>query len=134
MSTDRTQVHHFQDASGIELLGQILHRLDEIAEALRPRARSPLSRADKATLRTLLPAIASSVQDANFLVHELMAHSSNDAQLKSAIDAALGAGGKSRTRSLGRLLARAENVAIEGHIVERLGPTRDGVLWEVRRV
>lgn len=147
VGTDHPHGHHVEDASGaahdmpaseaqlavIDLLGRIAARLDEIADCVKPRARS-LSRTDESALRELLPSIATSLKDANFWVHELVAHSVSDVQLKHAIDAALGAAGKLSTRRLGRLLARGEGVTIEGLAVKRLAKTRDGTLWVVKRV
>jgi len=102
---------------------------------IQPRAQSALTRADRDALAQLLPAIHSTMLDANFLSCELIEHAVIDTPLKLALAAAGGRDEPGKARSLGRLLARAEGCAVEGLVVQRVGPPqRRGALWTVRPI
>jgi hypothetical protein len=84
----------------------------------------------------LLPVVSAALLDSIFTSRELIKHADDNLQLKQALPEAAGrdAPSTSRARRLGRLLARSEGRAIEGLVVQRLGQSREGVLWKVERV
>lgn len=136
---------HDETASDVAVLMQRLDALERLLEGLAARldalhvvpaapkgsavARRLLS-PDVEALAELLPAIAASIGDTDFVVAELLAHAEVDERLKSAINSAVGHK-RSPARALGRLLRRAQGVSFGPLVVQRVGPLRVGVLWRV---
>lgn len=108
-----------------ELLRQILTRLDELAGHKAP---GKLSRVDCETLIQLLPRINSEIGDEAFAIRDSM---TQNPELRRAIEATVGRLDPDKTKTLGRLLARAVGHALNGYTVQRLGRARAGVLWRV---
>lgn len=120
--------------SAIELLlERIADRVAQIApsETTTGRSTRSIAASDLTLLHALLPAITSAVGDANWTAGELFAFG-DPALVEVLANVVPGLAGSSRTRRLGRLLARAEGREILGRVVLRVGPVRGGVLWRVR--
>lgn len=113
------------EAEVVQLLQHIAALLETLPERMRrPAAASPLTAKDRATLRQLLPAIFASVGASVWVVRDLFDHAQRDDALRAAI-------GDVTPRSLGRLLARAEGVVVEGRVLYRGDEVREGRLWSV---
>jgi hypothetical protein len=83
---------------------------------------SALSRADRALLAKLLPAIAGARGSEEFTSRDLAADSSPALRLVLR---------RLSVKQIGRLLARAEGIAIDGWIVQRCGIEINVALWRV---
>jgi hypothetical protein len=81
-----------------------------------------LARADRERLARILPAIAAELGSEPFLISEL-----------AGPGVAVACAGLS-PRRLGRLLLRGAGLAIDGHMVERVGDEGGCALWSVRKV
>lgn len=112
------------------LLVAVLAELRGIRAVLEQQPRRPapttLSRDDRASLATLLPAIAADRGSEPFYVYELF-------------EPEVGAGVRLVTRGftasrIGRLFQRAEGYAVEGYTIARDGAARRIVMWTVLRV
>jgi hypothetical protein len=106
-----------------------LELLDEIralrAELARQQGQSTLTRADRAVLAKLLPAIGGVFGSEPFLSSEVCEHDEPGLRLVCT--------GIS-IRSLGRLLRRAAGVAVDGYMITRVAVEAGAVLWSVRRL
>jgi hypothetical protein len=85
-------------------------------------ARESLSRADLELLGRLLPAIGGALGSEQFTSRDLAAHSAPGLRLVLR--------GLS-VKQIGRLLARADGIAIDGWVVERCGIEINVALWRV---
>jgi hypothetical protein len=95
---------------------------------------SSLTKADRAALSVLLPAIAESIgSEIVFTVADLVIRSENHPPLRAALTGAFGDINGS-ARRIGKMLARGVGVVEGGLHVERSGSVREGVLWRVIRV
>jgi hypothetical protein len=92
---------------------------------LLDRGPSRLSRADRDRLARILPVVAGAVGSAPFLARELLEHPSAGLGLVLA---------GSSSRSLGRLLRRAEGQPVAGYVVEQVGIEAGAKLWSVSKV
>ena len=103
----------------------ILAELKAIRALLEQHARRPapsLSRHDRAVLARVLPAIAGARGSEPF------AFTSRDLRAAPALHVALRG---FSVKQIGRLLARAENIPIDGWIVQRCGTEINVTLWRV---
>lgn len=128
----------------LELLQEIIKRLDRIETAQRQadnlrigsqavtqvRMRGPrLSDVDHHRLQALLPAILAAVGILTFTVASLFERAAMPGQ--DALAEALRAAGT--PRAVGRLLRRAEGIAIAGLRLRCTGTSGQGLLWVVEK-
>ena len=73
-------------------------------------------------------AIAEAISDRPFTSAHVMAHAGADPALRDALEAA----DLMSARELGAVCRRLEGITVRGLRLERMGDTRDGVLWCVR--
>lgn len=117
------------------LLGEVLHELRRISDLLeslparmaRPSARTSLPADDRTYLETLLPAVADAIGPCVWTTADLLAHAEQHEPIRHALDGRNG-------RRLGKLLARAEGVALADCLLRRGEAVREGLLWFVQRV
>jgi hypothetical protein len=100
-------------------------RIIELLERRDTTRATPLSRADRAHLARLLPAIGAVLGSELFNSAEICEHEAPSLRL---VCAGLSA------KQFGRLLRRAADVAIDGYMVERQGIEAGAVLWRVVQV
>jgi hypothetical protein len=106
------------------LLTQILDVNRRMLAALeQPRQVSPMTRADRARLAAILPAIAGALGSEPFASRDLKADDAAPA-LRVVLKGLT-------VKSIGRLLARAEGIPIGGLLVERCGVEINVTLWRV---
>lgn len=118
---------------------EVLARLDAILSILATLPRdianagrkgSALRREDREALAHLLPRISHEIGSTVFTVREAL----DTPGLSPAIETATGGPISVKAgRTLGKLFARADGFEIDGHLIERTGEVRDGVLWRVSR-
>ena len=106
-------------------LDDVLTELHGLRALLQDRGPSRLSRADRDRLARILPVVAGLMGSAPFLARELLEHPSAGLGLVLA---------GSSSRSLGRLLRRAEGQPVAGYVVEQVGIEGGAVLWSVSKV
>ena len=106
-------------------LDDVLTELHGLRALLQDRGPSRLSRADHVRLAALLPVIAGAVGSAPFLARELLEHPSAGLGLVLA---------GSSSRSLGRLLRRAEGQPVAGFVVQQVGQESGAKLRSVSKV
>jgi len=107
------------DASGLLALARRVDALER-----RDLARR-LSRRDLDVLARLLPAIGGVYGSDAFLVREVIASADPGVRLVR---------GDLSAKALGKLLARAAGLAVDGLVIERVGVEDGAVLWAVRAV
>lgn len=106
-----------------DVLDDMLAELRAIHALLERQQRpSSLSRADRAALGRILPAITGTLGSEWFLARDLRADSRPALRLVLA---------DLTSKRLGRLLLRADGVAIGGFVVERGGLELGSTLWRV---
>ena len=106
-----------------DVLDDVLDELRAIHALLERQQRpSSLSRADRAALGRILPAVAGTLGSEWFLARDLRADSRPALRLVLA---------DLTSKRLGRLLLRADGVAIGGFVVERGGRELGSTLWRV---
>jgi hypothetical protein len=116
---------------GADPVVDLLRELVEQVKGLRAdlsRDRRPsltLTRADRALLARLLPAIGGALGSDLFTARELLKHDSAALRL---VTVGLNA------KQLGRLLKRGEGHVIDGYLIQREGLELHAVLWRVVRV
>lgn len=124
-------------------MAQQLARIAALLETLPARlaavmytGANTLKRAEREALAVLLPALVAAAGDRLvFTAAEALEHvATTKPEAIQALEASLGKSSAGLARRLGRLLARAEGVVIEGLTVQRIGATRTGMLWQVKRV
>ena len=104
-----------------------------IAAAMQTQAGTALSRADRDALSAYLSTIVTpSLPRFCFTAAEALQHLQSSPLMLAAMAPAIGS--PASTRKLGKLFARAEGVVIDGRMLAREGPLRDGVLWSAVRV
>lgn len=112
---------------------EILRRLDA-----QQSSRTGPRRADRAALAAILGAIAGSTVtsiQANFSADDVLDHARFKPELARALEAAgINRQAKGAARRIGKLLARCEGVAAGDFLLQRVGPTREGILWAAVRV
>jgi hypothetical protein len=96
---------------------------EDLAHPRQPS--SPLSRADRERLATLLPAIGGVFGSDVFLVRELF---ESEASALTLVLRGLNA------RQVGRLLRRAADQVIDGYLIQRHGHELHATLWCVAQV
>jgi hypothetical protein len=106
------------EAWQVEVLGE-LRQIRQLLER-QQRPVSALSRADRALLGRLLPAIAGALGSESFTSRDLAADSSPGLRLVLR--------GLS-VKQIGRLLSRAEGIPLEGWVIERCGVEINVTLW-----
>ena len=106
-------------------LDLLYDELRAIHHLLADRGPSRLSRADCDRLARILPVVVGAVGSAAFLVRELLEHSSAGLRLVLA---------GCSSRSLGRLLRRAEGQPVAGFVVQRVGVEAGAKLWQIVKV
>ena len=94
-------------------------KLDALLERQRPE--SSLSRADRETLEKLLPAIVGALGSEPFASRDLPEASAGVRLVLRGLS----------VKQIGRLLARAEGVPIDGFVVQRDGVEINVQLWRV---
>jgi hypothetical protein len=97
--------------------------LAEILRALE-RGRGPRDSADGA----LLLAVAEAIGDRPWTSAQLVAHANVDPALREALTAA----DITSAQELGCVCRRLEGIAVAGLRLDRVGRSREGVLWRVR--
>lgn len=108
----------------VELLESLPGRI-----AAAGRANAPgLSREDRAALSTFLPLVFEEVGTRVWTLGDL-ARDKPDAHAAMLLTVA---GSASPERRLGKLLARAHGLAVDGLTVQRMGEVRKVALWKVR--
>ena len=110
------------DADAIEtLLRDVLDELRGLCTDLRTHGqRALLTRRDLATLRKLLPAIVGALGSEPFASRDLCTSPATHVVLRGL-----------NVKQIGRLLARAEGIPIDGHVVDRCGVEINVALWRV---
>jgi hypothetical protein len=106
-------------------LDQVLAELVRLRQLVEAREASHLSRPDVDRLATVLPVIAAEVGSEAFLVREVIA--ADSAGLRLVLTGC-------SSRSLGRLLRRAEGHPVGGLVVERVGTENNAALWRLVKV
>jgi hypothetical protein len=107
----------------VELVAEVRGLREDLKTSDRPViGSSSLSRADRARLARLLPAIGGALGSEEFTSRDLGCHSSSGLRLVLR--------GLS-VKQIGRLLARADGLAIDGWLVERRGIEINVALWRV---
>jgi hypothetical protein len=105
------------------LLRELVEGQRRIVQLLeRDRRPSPLSRGDRTILARLLPAIGGALGSEEFTSRDLACHSASGLRLVLR---------RLSAKSIGRLLARADGVPIDGWLVERCGVEINVALWRV---
>jgi hypothetical protein len=112
---------------------EILLRLDQLAQTITGRHQQPksTSASDQELLARILPLIYDEVGSAAWSINDLRAHAElpNRGEWRQRwLDALASAGGALR---LGRLLARAAAIEVNGLTVERRRASRDGCMWRI---
>ena len=102
-----------------------LRAIRKVLERQQCCADSSLSRADRATLARLLPAIGGAVGSELFSSAEICAHTAAAVRLVCA---------GLTVKQLGKLLARATDKPIDGYLVQREGTEAGAVLWRIVQV
>jgi hypothetical protein len=103
------------------LLRELLTEVRGLRADLRERQATSLSRADRALLARLLPAIGGALGSEPFPSRDLPTASPGLRVVLRGVSA----------KQIGRLLSRAEGVPIDGYIVERCGIEINVTLWRV---
>lgn len=99
-----------------EMLATILRLLE--------RGRGARDAADMA----LLEAVAEATRDHQFTSAHLLEHVAADPALRDALEAA----DITSARELGAVFRRLQGIAMRGFRLDRVGDTREGILWCVR--
>ena len=108
------------DPDAVVLLREILAVQRQILATLeRPRPRA-LTRPDLAILRKLLPAIGGALGSEPFASRDLCTTPATRVVLRDL-----------NVKQIGRLLARAEGIPIDGHVLEPAGVEINVRLWRV---
>jgi hypothetical protein len=111
------------DREYLELLRAMLAELQAIRAAVeQPRRPLTVTRADRAYLVRLLPAVGGVFGSESFAARDLLEHDS--AAVRLVVDG-------STAKKLGQLLRRAEGHPIDGLMVERSGIELGVVLWQI---
>lgn len=107
-----------------------------LAAVMHKGGANTLKRDEREALAILLPALVAAAGDRLvFTAAEALGHvATTKPEAIQALEASLGTSDAGLARRLGRLLARAEGVVIEDLNVQRIGATRTGMLWQVKRV
>jgi hypothetical protein len=105
-----------------ELVEQIKGLRADLARSGSQRGTHSLSREDRVLLARLLPAIAGARGSEEFTSRDLAADSSPALRLVLR---------RLSVKQIGRLLARAEGMAIDGWLVQRCGVEINVALWRV---
>lgn len=123
-------------AETVALLRLIAAKIDalpqEFARALH--RGSSLSRDDRERLSEVLPAIAAALGNHVFTIKDLLQHAAQDPALQLDLQRILGSLDAGASKSLGRLLSRADGFLLDGLTVTQLQKVRDGHLWRVERL
>ncbi len=123
------------DPETMTVLTEIRDELRALRLATERTGGAALSRADRAALAVLLPAIAASVGSYTFTARELIDHAqAADLELRTAIERTLGPITDGTARRIGKLLKRADGCTLYGFVVVRIGDGRDGALWSIEQV
>lgn len=112
------------DAITLDALARAIADLHAKVDRLLSRRALTLRRGDRAQLEKILPAVAGAIGSTEFLARELPAHASAAVRLVVR--------GLS-VKALGRLLARAEGVPIDGFVVQRVGVEVNVAIWKIVR-
>src|SRR5687768_15733086 len=113
-------------ATVIDLLGRLVEGQQRIIVLLEQhRCQASLTRADRKQLSRLLPVIGGVFGSELFLAREL---SERDAPALQIVLEGLS------TKAIGQLFKRAENIPVEGYMVQSNGTELNTVLWRVVRV
>lgn len=128
-------LHRLQREEPHPQIGEVLHELRRIADLLetlpariaRPAPSTSLPAADRTFLEGLLPAVADAIGPCVWTTADLLAHAEQHQPIRLALDGRSG-------RRLGKLLARAEGIALAGCLLRRGEAVREGLLWFVQRV
>ena len=111
------------DSLVVDLLRELLDVLRQILAAVEQRRHSPLTRPDRTKLAEILPAIVGTLGSERFASRDLVADDAAPT-LRLVFRGVT-------VKSIGRLLARAEGIPINGLIVERCGIEINVTLWRI---
>ena len=104
------------------LLETLIDEVRQLRAAVERQGRAPsLGRIDLETLATLLPAIDATLGDHPFVAREIVHHRTLRPLTRNL-----------SVKGVGRLLARADRIAVDGLAVERIGTETNATLWRVR--
>lgn len=130
MEQRRLMVAESVEPTQLDRIEALLRQL--VADRSRPVARA-IGASDRAALAVLLPKVASSrLRDIVFLARDLIELGEFDDEVRAALERAVPA---VSNRSVGKFLARCEDVVVDGLRVTRGGGSDScGILWSVSRV